>query len=410
MLARLLVVLACLALPAGVQATPRTIAEARAVDAAFVSGLDALDAGSPKRAIPVFLSILAAHPDLLRVRLELARAYFVDEQWSNARREFLLVLSGDLPDSVRGNVLPFIRAIDTRRGFDWNLSVSLAELRSNPDYRTDTIDLLFGGVALPFTLDRADQSELGLSFSASATWRRDLSALSRRGLSFSVFGGVFAHGDHARTEALRDVSYGLRGGLQLAAARTTASATLSATRRDDAGAHFEDRTGLTLALERRTETGLSFYGTTRFARVDNVRSDGLDGSSVFGEVGLRRSVAGRAMLGASLFGEARGTEQDFESYDRFGLMLFGSVETNLGLSIRPSLTFARKGFREPNPLYVGNPDERELTGRVRIEKTDLILGNGFSPFLELEARYLKSGIEAFSHRSGDLRVGFRRVF
>lgn len=405
-----LLLLAFALLPAAAHAVPRTAAEARAVDAAFVTGLAALDAGAPRQAIPVFLDILAAHPDLVRVRLELGRAFFVDRQWANARREFLLTLSADLPDPVRRNVLRYIREIDARRGFDWSLSVALAELRSGEDFRTDRIDLNFGGATLPFTLNRSDDRELGLTFAASASLRTDLPALNGSAFTTGGFGEVFSFGDYAETPALRDISYGARAGLRFAAARTTSSVALSATRRDVGAQHFEDRAGLELGFERRGATGLSVFGTTSYVQVDNAQRDGLDGHSVFAELGLRQSIGGTALVGLSVFGEARRTDFEFDAYDRVGLTLFASVEARFGLSIRPSVTLAHKDFLTPNPLFADDPDERDLSGRLRVEKTDLIIGNGFSPFLEIEAREVKSGIDAFSYTSRDLRFGVQRVF
>jgi len=410
MIARLLFFFVLALLPAAAPAAPRTAAEARAVDAAFVSALATLDAGAPRQAIPVFLNILAAYPDLVRVRLELGRAYFADRQWVNARREFLLTLSADLPDAVRRNVLRFIREIDARRGFDWSLGVSLAALRSGEDFRTDQIDLNFGGATLPFTLNRSDERELGLTFSASASLRTDLPALNGAGFTTGAFGEAFTFGDYARNPALRDISYGARTGLRVAAARTTSSVAISATRRDVAAAHFEDRAGLELGFERRGATGLSVFGTGSYVQVDNAARDTLDGHAVFVELGLRRSLRGTTLIGLSIFGEARRTDLDFEAYDRVGVTLFGSAEARFGLSIRPSVTLAHKDFRTPNPLFVGNPDERDIRGRLRVEKTDLIVGNGFSPFVEIEARKVISGIDAFSFDSRDLRVGLRRVF
>ncbi|PWR01806.1 hypothetical protein DKT77_14490 [Meridianimarinicoccus roseus] len=397
-------------LSGGVQAAPRTAQEARAVDAAFLRGLAALDGGAPRAAIPVFLGILGPHPDLVRVRLELGRAYFEDRQWSNARREFLLVLSADIPRPVRANVLAYIRAIDSRRGFDWDISLALTELRSGENYRTDTIDLNFGGIALPFTLNRTDDRELGLTFSASAGLRADLPTLSGPGIATTAFGEAFSFGDYARTPSLRDISYGLRAGLRFSAPRTTSSVAVVATRREVAAEHFEDRAGLELAAERRSPGGLSVFGSAQVLDVDNAFTDTLDGSSVFAEAGLRRSIGGRAVIGAALFGEARRADLDFESYDRVGLRVFGSVEARFGLSIRPSVTWARTHYITPNPLFIGSRDERELTGRLRVEKTDLILGDGFSPFIELEANEVQSGIDAFSYWSRGVSVGLRRVF
>lgn len=410
MILRLLLLFALAVLPAAATAAPRTAAEARAVDAAFVAGLAALDAGAPRQAIPVFLNILAAYPDLVRVRLELGRAFFADRQWANARREFLLTLSADLPDPVRRNVLRYIREIDARRGFDWSLSVALAELRNGEDFRTDQIDLNFAGATLPFTLNRSDDREIGLTFSASAGLRTDLPALNGAAVSTGAFGEAFTFGDYARNPDLRDISYGARAGLRFAAARTTSSVALVASRRDVGARHFEDRAGLELGFERRGATGLSVFGSGRAVDVDNAQRDALDGHSVFAELGLRQSIGGTALVGLSVFGEARRTDFEFDAYDRIGVTLFASVEARFGLSIRPSVTLAHKDFLTPNPLFADDPDERDLSGRVRVEKTDLIIGNGFSPFIEIEAQEVTSGIDAFSYTRRDLRVGLRRVF
>jgi hypothetical protein len=410
MIARLLLILCIIVLPGAATSAPRTAAEASAVDAAFVAALAALDSGAPRQAIPVFLNILAAYPDLVRVRLELGRAYFADRQWANARREFLLALSADLPDPVRRNVLRFVREIDARRGFDWSLSVSLAELRGGEDFRTDSIDLNFGGITLPFTLNRSDEKELGLTFSASASLRTDLPALNGPAFTTGGFGEVFTFGDYAQNPALRDISYGARAGLRFGAARTTSSIALSANRRDVGAQHFEDRTALELGFERRGATGLSVFGTSSYVYIDNVSRDTLDGHAIFAELGLRQSIDGFALIGLAVFGEARRTDFEFEAYDRVGLTVFGSVEARFGLSIRPSVTLAQKDFLAPNPLFADNPDERDLSGRLRVEKTDLIIGSGFSPFAEFEVRAVTSGIDAFSYTSRDLRVGLRRIF
>lgn len=397
-------------MPGTAQAAPSTPAESRAVEAAFISGLTSLDANNPKQAIPLFLGVLAKHPDLVRVRLELGRAYFADGQWSNARREFLLALSADLPDPVRRNVLGFIRAIDARRGFDWDISLSLTELRSNENYKTDTIDLNLGGFRLPFTLNRRDEKELGLTFSASASLRGELSELNGPNFVTTAFVEALTFGDYAESETLRDYSYGMRGGLRFSAPRTTSSIALVATRRDVSTTHFEDRAGVELAFERRGGNGFSVFGSTQLLDVDNARTDTLDGTSVFGEAGIRQSFSGRSLIGILVFGEARRTDLKFESFDRIGVSVFGSVEARFGLSIRPSVTLSRKDFLSPSPLFADDPDETELTGRLRIEKTDLIFGNGFSPFIQMEATEVTSGIDAFSYWSRDVSIGIRRVF
>ena len=50
------------------------------IEQAFDYAMAALNAGQPRIAIPVLQAILADNPKLVRVRLELARAYFMAEQ------------------------------------------------------------------------------------------------------------------------------------------------------------------------------------------------------------------------------------------------------------------------------------------------------------------------------------------
>ena len=65
--------------------------------------------------IAAFQAILAANPELTRVRLELARAFFLKGQDGLARRHFERVLAGDVPAPVVANVNRFLAEIRARR-------------------------------------------------------------------------------------------------------------------------------------------------------------------------------------------------------------------------------------------------------------------------------------------------------
>ncbi|MEP5089804.1 MAG: hypothetical protein ABJR23_10295, partial [Paracoccaceae bacterium] len=62
------------------------------------------------------------------------------------------------------------------------------------------------------------------------------------------------------------------------------------------------------------------------------------------------------------------------------------------------------------PLFTGNPDEKTIGAAIRIEKNDVFIGNGFSPFLGLSHRRTKSGIDAFSYSETEYEIGFERRF
>ena len=76
--------------------------------------------------IAAFQAILAASPDQTRVRLELARAFFLKGQDGLARRHFERVLAGDVPAPVVANVNRFLDEIRARRRWSAYGGIGLA--------------------------------------------------------------------------------------------------------------------------------------------------------------------------------------------------------------------------------------------------------------------------------------------
>jgi tetratricopeptide (TPR) repeat protein len=119
-------------------------------DALFLSGLIALSEENYSRAADLFSRLLAQKPDMVRVRLEYARALFLDKKYNAAEREFRRARAGDLPPEVNANIdkyLSFIRYLKT-----WNMNVSIAvapDTNINGAPGLHQIDL-FG---IPFQLD-----------------------------------------------------------------------------------------------------------------------------------------------------------------------------------------------------------------------------------------------------------------
>lgn len=409
-----LVLAAALALP-GARAQAQTPVQAAAaqqlaMERAFLTGLAALNAGNPELAIRLFRDILAIDPSLTRVRLELARAYFVAEQWSRSRSEFFAVLSGDLPEPVRANVLSFIRAIDSRRGFEWNLTLGLTTVGDGREFDSDVIGVAFGDVVLPFTFDRDGETALGLEASGTATLRRPIPGLS--GPERSVTGRIqgFANLTDGPERRYDDLLVGLRAGLDVAQPRLTYSLGPVISQRRLAGERFEDSLGIEARFERRTAQGLSVFGSASAARLDNRSDDARDGALYRGEIGLRRSFGGRGVAGLALFGERQNVDLPTSNSQEVGLRAFGTFEARFGLTLQPRLSVSAKRFPVPSPLFVGDPDEREVSAGLRIEKNDLFFVDGFTPFVDVEATRVVSGIDAFSYRDSSFRFGFSRNF
>jgi tetratricopeptide (TPR) repeat protein len=133
------------------------------VEAAFQLGQIRLRQGRFRQAVSLFLEILNQNPALPRVRLELARAYFLDKNYEDATLQFELVKGGDLPSEVLAKVDTFLDAI--RRQKNWTLDFSLSPVSdSNINQvsggQEECINTVFGTLCRPLT-EKA--SGLGLS-------------------------------------------------------------------------------------------------------------------------------------------------------------------------------------------------------------------------------------------------------
>ena len=118
-------------------------------------------------AITAFHTMLVGRPGLVRVRLELARAFFLKREDGLAKEHFETVLAGDVPEAVKENVGLFLAEIRARRRWSFNLGVALAPDSNIGGGSDERIIYIYG---LPF--------------------ERDASALTTSGIGISVWGGA----------------------------------------------------------------------------------------------------------------------------------------------------------------------------------------------------------------------------
>ena len=142
-------------------------------------------------AIAALRAILVDQPGLVRVRLELARAFFYKGDDSLSRDHFVRVLAGKPPAPVAANVQRFLAQIRARKR--WSMYLGMALLPdSNIGATSDepTIYLPLFGTVLPFQRNNADE-------------------LVSSGIGTSVWtGGEYQHplGDRLRLRAGADLS------------------------------------------------------------------------------------------------------------------------------------------------------------------------------------------------------------
>lgn len=141
------------------------------VDVLFLIGLAALGAAqlpeTPEsqrkdhldEAIAAFHRILVERPELVRVRLELARAFYVKGDDGLSREHFERVLAGNPHPAVAANIRWFLAVIRERRRWNGHFGMTLAP-DSNINASSDAETIYIYG--LPFRRDAAAGSQSGV--------------------------------------------------------------------------------------------------------------------------------------------------------------------------------------------------------------------------------------------------------
>ena len=260
------------------------------VNVLFLYGLASLEASQrPGRtdedreillneAIAAFRAMLVNAPGLVRVRLELARAFFLKGQDGLARRHFELVLAGGVPPAVAANIRAFLNAMQTRKRFTGYFGAAVApdsNLNAASESEIIYIDTTFG--RLPFTRqgDFGARSGLGVSVWGGGEYQHPLSKRLRLRVGADLAKREYSGSDFDQLFVATHT-----GPRWLASPRTEISLLATAQRQWLGGIPYTDETGARLELDRRLTARLWARGTAAYRERDHQHRDFLDGPVV----------------------------------------------------------------------------------------------------------------------------------
>ena len=230
------------------------------------------------RAIAAFRLILVNRPELIRVRLELARAFFLNGQDGLARRHFELVLAGGVPPVVAANVRRFLNVMQTRKRFTGYFGAAVApdsNLNAASESEIIYIDTAFG--RLPFTRegDFGARSGLGLSVWGGGEYQHPLGERLRLRVGADLAQREYGGGDFDQLFLAAHT-----GPRWIASPRTEISLLATAQRQWLGGHPYTDESGVRLELDRRLTARLWARGTAAYRERDHQQRDFLDGPVV----------------------------------------------------------------------------------------------------------------------------------
>ena len=230
------------------------------------------------KAIAAFRAILVNHPNLVRVRLELARTFFLRGRDELARRHFEAVLAGGVPLPVAANINRFLTIMQARKRLTGYFGMAIApdsNLNAASESEIIYIDTVFG--RLPFTRsgDFGAQSGFGLSVWGGGEYQQPLSERLRLRVGSDVAVREYPGSDFDQHFVATHV-----GPRWLASPRTEISLLATAQRQWLGSIPYADEFGARLELDRRLTPGIWARGTVAYRERDHLSRDFLDGPVV----------------------------------------------------------------------------------------------------------------------------------
>ena len=398
----------------------RPLAQGRAVEAnvLFLIGLAATGASQQPdlsgderealldEAIASLRAMLVDRPDLVRVRLELARAFFLKGENDLSRKHFEHVLAGSPPGPVAANVRRFLSEIRARRR--WSLRAGFA-LAPDTNIGGTSAERIIYINDLPFSRDQAELTTSGIGVSVWGGWEYQYPLNERLRLRI---GADASRREYAGRRFDQMFVSGHAGPRWLVGANTEASVLASAHRRWSANVPDYD------ALGGRIEAGHRFTRrVTASARVSwhdrryrtRMFLDGpVMAASLSGAWVVTPTVRADAALG---WGREQPERERWRN-DSQWLRLGASVILPRGFTVGGSGELRRTEY-EGNwfPFTTSGEPREDRTRSLRVSVHNRAFAwKGFSPQLSLvhEVRTTNAQLYDYKRTGGELR--FVRLF
>ena len=372
---------------------------------AFLAGLIAAKREDYQDAENIFRQILGDKPDLVRVRLELAKVLFATRQDQSAAYHFRLALANGLGSEATKIIHVYLSEIEKRKVFHISFSAGLAPSTNiNNGTQDKFIDLFGNGFLIPLADDNPSREKSGtglttsLSISASPRLSKKLKLENRLRINIR---------DFSQTE-FDDFYTAIESGLRYQGNRIATSALLTGSKRwfggDEYSTSYGAKLELTTPLSRRTRfrTRFSYSDVTYVTApasgpvyaVGTSISHALDKRTfITSDFEITRVQADQERARSTLYQVSVGLQRELP----FGIT--GHVQP---------LIYLRKHDQE-DPIFPQTREDIAYSLSFRITKRDWHF-NGFAPALGYSYLNNHSNIDFYSYDQHKVDIGVTRNF
>ena len=368
-------------------------------DIDFLHGSIALLQGNWEAAIARFRAMLARDPTLLRVRLDLALAYFRAGEDGNAAYHFRQALGAeDLPPAVRARALAFLDRIRRRKSWSVTGSVALAP-DSNINAATSARQVDLFGLTAQLSEDARETSGVGLSANVSGGYEGRISP----DLRFRASAGL-------RTRTYRESKFNeqvlsLRAGPRLLFEKFDLRPELSTQVRRLDGDTYSRATGLELSSDWLIAPAWRLSAAVRAERISYETFLG-DGYIYATQLGLVHALDQATLLRADTAFRREILDKDAHSWREFVVGISAAWELPHGFVLSAGPSYRWREYDAPLAAFGPKArQDRTLAGRITISNRQVELF-GFMPEVTVrhERRYSNLKLYDYTRTVGELGV------
>ena len=376
--------------------------EEERIERLFLLGRIEMRLGMPKEAAGRFEDILEIRPSLTRVRLELARAYYLIGQHDKARRQFSALLGDKLPSSVEAVVENFLKRIDARKR--WSVSISGAIMpESNPAKRTNREEVRIGGVPFRLNEDARASSGVGGLIAAGVSFSPDIGTGLRGVMGASGAAKLYRRSDW------NDITVNGDTGLTRLFDHGSVSAGLRLGQRWLGGDPHHRSLGPWFRARLRISDGARLDLSASAGWREHDELSGRNGWRIVVSPGLRYALDDRTLIEAEPVFEVVRAEVERHGYKVVGLgaTISRAFESGLAVSASAATEIRRHGARDP--LF----GKRRKDGKLRLAarfRHRALRYRGIVPYIGYSFERNRSNIPIYAYTNHGAVVGVSRRF
>jgi len=369
----------------------------------FLHGTVALHRGEWQAAIERFRAILARNPDLLRVRLDLALAYFNAGEDGSAAHHFRQALGAeDLPPAARARALAFLDLI--RRRKTWSVTGSLALAPdTNINNATSARSVELFGLPAQLSEDARETSGIGLNANIGGGYEARLAPDLRFRTSASLRTRTYSESQ------FNDRTLSLRAGPRFLFDRFDLRPELTAQGRELGGDTYSRALGLTLSSDWLIAPAWRLSGSLGAERVSYETFLG-DGTIYAATLGLGHAFDQATLLRADASARREDVESDAYSWREYVVELSASRELPAGFVVTAGPSYRWRAYGAPLLSLSREAREDEtLAGRITVSNRHIEMF-GFMPEITVRYEERDSNVDLYDYDRVVGEFGVVRTF